>query len=295
MALNRYQRTAYRVFGASVETKAQSSSHLRTSLKKALVQLRPEVYLSICYLNMLLVFAATMVPIAGAAALTGLGVLDAPLTLFVFLLPLPFVLAGMVYLVTFVLPDVRASARARDIDTKLPYALNYIATMANAGITPVRIFEGLSRQPIYGEVANEAALICRDVNLFGKDILTALSAAIDRSPSIRLQDLLQGAITTLTSGGNLKEYFMSKSEQFLHDNRQEQRRFIDGLGVLAESFVTVVVAAPLFLLILITVMTSFSSGATGDALLLGYVIVLGMLPLSQVGFAVAIKASTPEA
>lgn len=294
MALNDYQRFGYRMFGPYLEEQAQSNAHLRQSLKKAHINLRPEVYLSYCYLNMLVVFVAMVIPIAVLAAVTAVGLVAIPLTLFVFLIPLPFVLATMVYLVTFVVPDMRASSRASDIDARLPYALNYIATMANAGVTPDKIFDGLSRQPIYGEVANEAAMISRDINLFGKDVITALSSAIDRTPSIKFQDLMQGAITTLTSGGNLKDYFLSKSEQFMYDNRQEQKRFLDGLGVLAESFVTVVVAAPLFLLILITVMTSFGSGASAS-LSLGYIIILVMLPLSQVGFALAIKASTPEA
>lgn len=292
--LNQYQRIAYRLFGAQVEQQAQSNVHLRSSLKRAQIHVRPEVYLSFCYLNMLLVFTVTLLPVAVLAILSVVGLVDLPLTLFVFLVPLPAVLATMVYVVSFMVPDLEASSRARDIENKLPYALNYIATMANAGVTPDRIFEGLSKQPIYGEVAEEAAMISRDINVFGRDTVSALSNAIDRTPSVKLQDLLQGAITTLTSGGNLKDYFLAKSEQFLQDNRQEQKRFLDGLGVLAESFVTVVVAAPLFLLILITVMTSFGSGAA-SSLTLGYLIILVMLPLSQVGFAVAIKSSAPEA
>lgn len=293
MTLSRYQRFAYRVLGPTVERPAQQNVHLRLSLQKAHIHLRPEVYLGYSYLNMLIVFGVFTVLAAALGALVALHALEVSGSVFLFIVPLPIVLSATLYLLTYVLPDVRASSRARDIDARLPYALNYIATMASAGITPDRIFASLSNQPIYGEVANEAAWISRDLRLLGKDITGALTAAIDRSPSVKWQDLLQGAITSVTSGGDLKTYFLAKSEQFMYENRQEQKRFLETLGVLAESFVTVVVAAPLFLLVLLSVMTLFGSDPR-SGLTLGYMLVLILLPMAQLGFALTIKFVTPE-
>jgi flagellar protein FlaJ len=293
MALSRAQRTAYRLFGPTLAKRPQANAHLKLSLQKAHIHLRPEVYLGASYLNILLVFAGCLGLVATVGLLMALRLLAAPAGMLVLLAPLPLVLAGTIYLLAHLLPDVKAATRARDIDARLPYALNYIATMASAGITPERIFEGLAGQPIYGEVANEAAWISRDLRLLGKDVVTALTDAIDRSPSVKWQDLLQGAITTVTSGGDLKNYFLAKSEQFMYENRQEQKRFLENLGVLAESFVTVVVAAPLFLLVLLSVMSMFG-GNPRSALTLGYLLILVLLPLAQLGFLVTIRFVTPE-
>lgn len=293
MPLSKYQRLAYKMYGSSVEKMAQSNAHLRLSLQKAHIYLRPEVYLGYSLLNMTLVFAACAVLMAGVTLLFVSGLLDVPATLLVFLVPLPMALAAIIYLLTFIIPDIRASSRARDIDAKLPYALNYISTMASAGVTPDKVFASLANQPIYGEVANEAAWISRDLRLLGKDVVGALTAGIDRSPSMKWQDVLQGAITTLTSGGDLKSYLLAKSEQFMYENRQQSKQFLDSLGVLAESFVTVVVAAPLFLLVLLSIMTMFG-GDPRSSLTLGYLLVLLMLPMAQLGFAMTIKFVTPE-
>ncbi|HET6399721.1 MAG TPA: hypothetical protein VFH47_09235, partial [Candidatus Thermoplasmatota archaeon] len=59
-------------------------------------------------------------------------------------------------------------------------------------------------------------------------------------------------------------------------------------------FVTVVVAAPLFLIVILSVMTSFG-GSADDTLVLGYSLILVLIPLSQLGFAWTIKVMTPEA
>lgn len=293
MSLSRYERLAYRLFGPSLQKAARQNYHLKHSLKEAHIFKRPEEYLSFSYLNMVVALIATGVPVAIFALLAIVGLFPLPLTTLVLLAPLPFVSAAIIYLLTFIIPDLRASARARDIDAKLPYALNYIATMSSAGVPPRDVFSGLAAQPVYGEVAKEARLIVRDLEMLGKDVVTALADAIDRTPSQRLQDLLQGAITTLTSGGDLKSYFLSKSEQYVYENRQDQENFLETLGVLTESFIVVVVAAPLFLLVMFSVMASLSANAEAN-LTFGYLLILLVLPLAQLGFGATILFVTPE-
>ena len=291
--MRRFDRVAYRLFGSWAQRSAGQNSHLRIALQKAHIALRPEVYLSSAYLTVLVAAVASAIPLLVLVLLGVGGALSVPTRTYILLLPAPFVVGIMVYLITLLLPDVRAANRARDINAKLPYALNYITTMASAGGTPEQVFASLAQQPIYGVVAQEAGWITRDLQLLGSDVITALNRAIDRSPSPKWEDLLQGAITTLSSGGDLKTYFLNKSEQFLYENRQDQKRFLDGLGVLAESFVTVVVAAPLFLIVILSVMTTLG-GSPQDTLLIGYSLVFLLIPLAQLAFGWTIRVMTPE-
>jgi len=62
------------------------------------------------------------------------------------------------------------------------------------------------------------------------------------------------------------------------------RKKMETLGMLAESFVTVVVAFPLFLVVIMAIMALISKGSSGTILLLLYVVVGLMIPLSQFGF-----------
>lgn len=294
MPQNAMQTLAYRLFLPFADRMVRENPRLRLSLTRAHIFVRPEMYLASYLLLIAITFAVLAFLVALVFILRAAGAFPVPTNLTFLLVPLPFIVAFGLYVYAFMGPDLRGLSRARDIDAKLPYALNYIATMASAGMTPDRIFERLSEQAIYGEVANEAALIRRDVNVFGKDILTAMQSAIDRSPSSKFQDVLQGAVTALSSGGDLQQYLVNKAEQFMSENRADQKGFLETLGVLAESFVTVVVAAPLFILVILSVMTTF--GADSDQMLtIGYIVVLMMLPLAHLGFAYTIKFVTPEA
>ncbi|MGB1586122.1 MAG: type II secretion system F family protein [Thermoplasmatota archaeon] len=292
--MNGFQRLAFRWFGSIGERLTQRNQRLHHALTQAAIDIRPEVYLSTYLLIMTGAFFILLIPVILAIILSGAGLQDVPGTLLIVIVPAPLIAAALVYVVAFMAPELRANTRAREIDARLPYALNFIATMAAAGATPERIFASLGQQEVYGDVAREARMIRRDLQILGKDIVTALAHASDRSPSSNFQDLMQGAITTLTSGGDLTRYFINKSEQYMLQNRQDQKSFLESLGVLAESFVTVVVAAPLFLMVILSVMTTFGADAN-QMLVSGYLIVLVMLPLAQAGFAATIKFVTPEA
>lgn len=294
MNRRKIDRFAVRYLGDVADATGQLVDHLDETLPKALFFVRPEVYLARSYLYGLAVFAASWLLVIASAVLEATGVLVVPGGLYVALLLLPFVLAVCTFLTHFLIPDAKILTRRQDIDAKLPYALNYVSTVASAGMPPDQIFESLANQDVYGEISNEAGRISHDIRVMGKDLVTALTDASDRTPSSRFQSFLQGAITALTSGEDLEQYFRSKSEQFLVQNRQEERRFQESLGVLAESYVTVVVGAPVFLIVLLSMTFVFGESSPSEAIALGYGLVLVLIPLAQAGFVTVVKAITPE-
>lgn len=294
MTLSTYERVSYRVFGRRATGAVHRDVGLASALQRARMAVRPEVHLAVAYMTAVVTMAAALVGIISIALLDATGTVPLAWKFFILLVPGAVVLGAGAYLITLIVPAARALGRARNINSKLPYSINYLSTMASAGATPEQLFGSLAEQPLYGEIAVEAQWIARDMRVLGLDIVTALQNGIDRSPSDKWKDFLQGAVTTLTSGSDIKAFFAAKADQYMYENRQEQRKFLEGLGVLAESFVTVVVAAPLFLIVILSVMTSFG-GSPRDALLIGYALIFLVIPLSQAGFGWTIRVMTPEA
>jgi len=288
--LTKYQSLSYRIFGKAA-SKSSQIEYIKRSLERAFMEIRPEAYIAYAWMNGLMGSIAGIILIIIYFSLPSFGVNLSP-KLLAIIVPSPVLFAAFAYFITLMIPETRANSRKKDIENKLPYALNFIAAMATAGITPALIFKSLGEQPVYGEVSKEAAWIYRDIAIFNIDIITALRNAVRRTPSVRFQEFLQGAITTITSGGNLKNYFLAKAEEYMRENRRLQKEFLETLGVLAESYVTVVVAGPLFLIIMLSVM-SLIGGGKNSAIIL-YLIAFVMLPLSHMGFAVAINSMAPE-
>ena len=277
--LTPFQRWAWRVFGPRLSAK-EPNIVLEESLVKAHMRVRADEYLATVYAT------ALVVGIATAAVGVGLGVIlilsGSPL-FGLGLLVLPVVATPAAFVILEGTPASNARTRGHKIDRKIGPAMSFVSAMASADVNIDQIFKELGRQKIYGEVAEEAAWITRDTELLGVDILTAIRRGAQRTPSKKFQDFLQGVVTTATSGGQLKPYFLLKAEQYEREHKLEVQQRVETMGLLAETFVTVVVAFPLFLVIIIAIFAIIGGGGATMVEIL-WAIVLAMIPLSQLGF-----------
>ncbi|KAF5082780.1 type II secretion system F family protein [Methanoculleus horonobensis] len=201
------------------------------------------------------------------------------------------VFGGLTYLIFLLYPGIRAGERRRNIDATLPYAINYVTAMSSAGITPDEVFRLLGQSTIYGESAVEARFISRETDFFGKDLLEALRTVSQATPSERMREFLQGSVASISSGSNLTEYFRTKAHQYTLENNQQQKTFLETLGLIAESYVTAMVAGMLFLIILQSVMTILSGDSNPFFL---YIIIYMIVPFGSMMFVVLISSMTPE-
>ncbi|MEK6851223.1 MAG: type II secretion system F family protein [Candidatus Thermoplasmatota archaeon] len=301
--LTKYQGTCWRIMGPFVLARYKENQDLEDDLFRAHIRMRPEEYLAVAWMTItiLAVLAAVGALIVSVMFLA----VGLSLTTFMFLLLL---VAGLPLLLGYVRffgfpggilyrgkPASAAKKRSRKIDARITPAMSFISAMASADVPVDVIFKELSRQPVYGEVAKEAEWITRDTELLGLDILTAIKRGAGRSPSAKYQDFLQGVVTTSTSGGQLKPYFLLKAEQYEKEDRLEMRAKMETLGMLAEAFVTVVVAFPLFLVVIMAIMALISRGQSEFVLNLLFAVVGGMIPLSQFGFIFVIWNMEQEA
>jgi flagellar protein FlaJ len=187
----------------------------------------------------------------------------------------------------------KAKSRGKDIDLRIASAMSFISAMSSADVNVDVIVKELSRQKVYGAIREEAEWITRDAEFLGLDILSSLKRASLRTPSRKFQDFLQGVVTTSTSGGQLKPYFLVKAEQFEKENKLDMKKKMETLGLMAEMFVTVVVAFPLFLVVILAIMSLIGGGGMGVVMSI-YVIVGVMVPAMQVMFIWLIRGMSQE-
>ncbi len=286
-APNPFETLSLRVFGGLAADRIKNHPDLSTKLAKAREYLVPTAFLAAVYMRVALVAALGIFVfvfygvVAGAA-----GTLDMRLLLAAAFMPV--VLPAAMWGWEMLRPELAMRRRRRSVEANLPYALNFMAAMAAAGVVPEEIFGAIGKQKVYGEVRLEAAQIYRDTRLFGKDLIQAMHDGSRRSPSPMFEEFLQGAINTITSGGNFKIYLLARAEQVTEENRRRMTSFLEGLGVMAESYVVVAAAAPLFLIVIISVLAVLSGG--DSAALFLNLIVLVMLPIIHASFTYILRS-----
>ena len=188
-----------------------------------------------------------------------------------------------------------AKRRGDMIEKYLPYAASYTAAMSAANATPGKIFRSLAmNKEIYGDVADDAAMIYRDITLLGYDLISAMKLSVDRAASVWLTEFFQGMVGTLTAGGQLKLFFLNRAEHYMRENRTRLGVFLESIALLAESYIVVAVAMPLFLIVMLVIMfwVSGSGAQMSEGMLYG--IVLGFIPMIHVAYAILVWTSSKE-
>ncbi|MGH2405289.1 MAG: type II secretion system F family protein [bacterium] len=289
LALSSLQRSSYRILGPFASTRFRLDK-IHKDLARARIPIRAEAYVAFSLACTVLTFVVALFlsGFAGLVLLPQMGVPFNPIILLAVFV-VPFLFSGVMYAIFLTSPASRAKSRAKNLEAYLPYALNYIAAMASAGVPAYEVFRSLATQPIYGQISTEARWIAKDVFL-GMDIITAMKRAADRSPTDKWSEVLQGAITTVTSGGDLKGYFAQKADRFSIDNRQIQRQFVEIMGLMAETYVTAAVAGPLFMIVMLSIMAMLGSGEPGIL----YLIVYLVLPMVNGAFAMGLVSMSPK-
>lgn len=162
--------------------------------------------------------------------------------------------ALLAFAVVYIYPLIVASSRGNKIDANLPIISNFMAVLASSGMPPEGVFNSLARVGGEFKIDKEAQDIVRDISLRGKDLNAALKSASARSPSRRFASLIDGFVTTATMGGDLAAYLRLESDKFKRDRMLKMKRFLDSLGVIAEAYIAFMVAAPLMLIVMLSVM-----------------------------------------
>ncbi|SFM58607.1 type II secretion system F family protein [Methanolobus profundi] len=305
---NPYFIFAYNLFGKHYEKKRLDFFGLRHSLLKNRMDVAFDVYMSGALLSSILSAVGALFFISLALLAFGVPELKAtrlllpgwmaPLMQYksIFMgLILGVVFTALVFIVVYkifqIYPALMAGDRKRRIDSMLPYAVNYMSAMSGAGVLPVDLFRSLANNDIYGEMSVECRYLVRDLEILGHDLVTAMKNLSVTTPSLALQEFLQGAITVVTSGGQLEPYFQIKTEQYIMENRQNQKEFLETLGLLGETYVTAFVAGPLFLVVVISIMSIMGNAQ----MVFLYIIIYALIPIGSLMYVVLISTLTPEA
>jgi flagellar protein FlaJ len=249
-------RLAYKMFGPMLDPVVSSSTSLQSSIRKANIRITTGEYLSYAILITLIITPMMVMSVFFFMVVLG----KDPLLVVIFTFALtPLFMFAFFY----IYPSYLADSRKRAIDSKLPFAVPYMAAMAGAGVPPDAVFDSLARSDLYGEIAEEAKNITRDSKFFGKDIVTVLHDYTNNTPSRRFSELLMGITTTVRSGGDLKLYLHNEAENMMVEYRQMMKDFAENLGLFAESYITIPVFGTIFLVIVMSTLTMIGGGKLG--------------------------------
>lgn len=241
------------------------SNSISLSMRRADMRMSYVVYISSMFFWTIIIAIVTYIITASLfiAILPLLRIVFPPIYSLLIPLLIAVSAAGLSITAFFIYPKYVASNKGRQIDGNLVYTSNYMSIMANAGATVEQIFVSLATYgEIYG-VKHVARDVIRDVELLGKDVVSALDDLSKFSPSREFADLTQGFIATMRTGGSLGSYLSVMADEFIESRRRMLAKMIDQLNMAGEMYVSVLVVLPVMMIIMFTIMGAMGGGIIG--------------------------------
>jgi flagellar protein FlaJ len=161
----------------------------------------------------------------------------------------------------YVYPIFSISSKARKIEANLPLTANFMAVLASAGMPPERIFRSLANVGDEFGVGEEIRRIIGDIELLGLDLNAALKNGSIRSASRKFGAMLDGIVTTAHMGGDLAAYLREESEKYKKTRVASMKSYLENLGGVAEVYVSFMIALPLALVVMLSIMSFLGGGA----------------------------------
>ncbi|MEM0231298.1 MAG: type II secretion system F family protein [Candidatus Woesearchaeota archaeon] len=192
-------------------------------------------------------------------------------------------------------PKLQMQQRIRSIKSNLPFALNHMAAISSSGSPPIMIFKLIGSSPDYGEISVEFQKIVDYVEIFGFDPVTAIKNVASNTPSKELKELLEGLVSTLKAGGEIKSMLRQKAEEALNNYRLELQNYNETIATYSDMYTGILIAAPLFFIVTLA-MVSILGGNVGN-MNIGTLMVVSTyvaIPILNVLFLVFLEMSQPN-
>jgi archaeal flagellar protein FlaJ len=206
------------------------------------------------------------------------------------------VLTGLAVLgVFYMLPFMKVGSRRQHLDTFLPFTSSYMTVLASAGVTPERMLRSTAEKDPKFMLSDEIANVVGRIDLLGYDVINALNAEVDRSPSTNYQDLLRGFAGVIRTGGDMKKFFQGITDHLFQKRSLQVQSFLDSLGIIAETYVLMLIAFPLMLVVMLSIMASIGGSLGGvDVFSFMYLMAFILIPICGVMFIFILDTMQPK-
>jgi len=282
---NPYAIFANRLFRSRTEYLAKQMTGLSNDLKRGNVRFMAPTYISMAILSMII---------------TGiLGILIYIILLFIDFsnwtyVWIPILLPSLMVTGFYLYPSSEASAVVKKITQELPFATIYMAAVAGSNIEPTKILKIIAESDEYKNIGIEMKKVLVQVEIYGFDLVTSLKNVAARTPNERLSEVFSGIASNISTGGDLKKFLEKKAENFLLDYKLERQKFSELAGTFMDIYISILIAAPLVLMMMFIIMNVAGLGLGG--LSINLLLILSILAIIVVNiiFLVVLNMKQPR-
>lgn len=195
----------------------------------------------------------------------------------------------------YIYPSTVAGTKQRAMKSEIPFMLINMSAVAGSGAKPIAMFQTLLVSKDYPAIGPDIKKIVNYVNVFGYDLSTALRIVSETTASDNLKEILNGMINTISSGGDMKQYLESVSQDSLTTYQLERKKSVESIATYSDIYTIVLIAAPLLFFVTIAIIQMLGGTIGGLTIeVIAAIGTYGVIPLLNIGFMLFISAVQPK-
>src|SRR3989344_190621 len=188
----------------------------------------------------------------------------------------------LTFLSMYVYPSLEKKSNESRIDQELPFATIHMAAISGSMIEPSKIFSIIISTEEYPYLTREFTKLINEINVYGYDLVSALRNNATNSPSKKLAELFNGIATTISSGGNLPDFFDKRAQSLLFDYRLEREKYTRTAETFMDIYISVVIAAPMIFMLLLMMIKISGLGIALSNQMITLLMILGVTAINIV-------------
>mgnify|MGYP001559351242 CR=1 FL=1 len=179
-------------------------------------------------------------------------------------------------------PSLERKHIENKINEELPFATIHMSAISGSMVEPSEMFSILISTKEYPYLEKDFTKIINEINVYGRDFVSALRNVAFNSPSNKLAALLNGIATTINSGGSLPSFFDKRANTLLFEYRIEREKYTKGAETFMDIYISLVIAAPMILMLLLIMMKVSGLGISMSTSGITLVMVVGVTMINIV-------------
>ena len=176
-----------------------------------------------------------------------------------------------------------------------PYYIGYMSTLSASGLGVEGVFRAIAKEDSKEALVIDAQNFTRNLDILGLDAISGLEDLIYRSPPGTYNEMLEGLVSTVSSGGSLKNYFIATAKVQMEEKQLLLKKMTASLGIVAELYTILLIVFPLLGVIMLSIMAIMTPNLGGFSLpMLMKGLTYGMVPLFGIIMLVLIDSMVPK-
>jgi len=179
-------------------------------------------------------------------------------------------------------PSLEKSSIQNKINRELPFATIHMSAISGSMVEPSKIFSIINSTGEYPNISKEFTKLINETHVYGYNLVSAMRNLASNCPSSKLAELFNGLASTISSGGDIQDFFEKRSQSLLFEYKIENEKHTKTAETFMDIYISVVIAAPMIFMLVLMMMKISGLGISLSTSMIGVIMVSGVAVINVI-------------